>query len=81
MHVSIHIRCVARTVYNYYRLLVSTTLLGVSWRGGSSSRKVYPRLLERLASAKYCLFLQGVSKQIEFLLSLDSQPRAIWTLT
>ena len=37
MHVSIHRRCAARTVYIYYCLLVSLTLLVVGSRGVSSS--------------------------------------------
>ena len=37
MHVFIHGRHVAQTIHIYYRLLVSATLLGVGWRGGSYS--------------------------------------------
>ena len=81
MHVSIHGLSVALTVYIYHCLLVSTTLLGVSCQGGCSSRKVYTRLLERLASAHCCLFLQGAYQHLGFLLLLTSHTCPIWALT
>ena len=52
------------TVYIYCCSLVSATLLGVGCQGGCSSCKFYTHLLERLAPAHYCLFLQGVYQHL-----------------
>ena len=81
MHVSIHSRWVAWKVCIHYCSLVSATLLQVGRWGGCSSHKFYTCLLEWVASAHYCLFLQVVSHYLGCLLFLDSRscPIRTWT--
>ena len=61
MYVSIHDQRVAWMVYIYYHSLVSSTLLRVGRRGGSSSHIVYTGPMVRLEySRRVCFVLLGV---------------------
>ena len=51
------------------------------WQGGFSSHKVFTHPLARLEYNHWCLVLQGVYQHLGYLISLDSQPCPIWTVT
>ena len=50
------------------------------WWGGFSSHTVFTRPLARLASVLCCLFLQGVSQHLLYLVLMASQSCMIWTV-
>ena len=74
MHVFIHGRRIAWTVYIYYFRLSERPFLGLVGEADPPPVCLLP-ILARSASAPYSLFLQGVSQHLRCLLSLAYKPR------
>ena len=77
---SLVVTSLRRTAY-FDLAIVSAALLGVVGEADSPPIFFFTRPMARLASAHRCLVLQGVSKHLGYLLSLDSQTCPIWKVT